>query len=294
MLEVLLILCMIYTLIRFISLKKQIKKIEKQVSDKERINITLNDKDLERLAEVINTTLKVQKQLEIDIMNREEKLKHNICSISHDLRTPLSAIRGYLTLLKDCTEEEREIYLSIIDKKSIELNGLVQVYYELSIYEDCNFTVELEEVDLVQIVTDAVVSNYALIRNLGISIENNLPNKSVNVQGELTICARIVQNLLSNAIKYSVGNITLNIIEQDDIIIFSIKNKVNDLTQEDLDKMFERFYTKDKSRNKSGTGLGLYIVKKLVEKINGKIYLVGINENVLDISLQFKKYLNQE
>ena len=75
MLKVLLVIGIVYTLIRFISLKKQLRKIEKQIYSKERVNITLNDKDVERLAETINTTMQVQKQLRIDIMNREERIK---------------------------------------------------------------------------------------------------------------------------------------------------------------------------------------------------------------------------
>ena len=112
MLKVLLVIGIVYTLIRFISLKKQLRKIEKQIYSKERVNITLNDKDVERLAETINTTMQVQKQLRIDIMNREERLKQNISDIAHDLRTPLASIRGYITLLKNCTEQEKKEYLN--------------------------------------------------------------------------------------------------------------------------------------------------------------------------------------
>lgn len=75
MLEILLIISMGYTLIRFISLKKQLRKIEKQAHNKERVNITLNDKDIEKLAKTINKNMQEQKQVEIDIMNREERLK---------------------------------------------------------------------------------------------------------------------------------------------------------------------------------------------------------------------------
>ena len=91
-LEILLILITGYTLIRFISLKKQLRKIEKQVYFKERINISLNDKDIEKLAETINNNMRENKQIEIDIMKREERLKQNISDIAHDLRTPLSSI----------------------------------------------------------------------------------------------------------------------------------------------------------------------------------------------------------
>lgn len=87
--------------------------------------------------------LQDQKQLEIDIKNREEKLKQSISDISHDLRTPLTAIRGYITLLENCTEEEREIYISILSKKSEELNNLLNNFYELSIFDNFSRPKEL-------------------------------------------------------------------------------------------------------------------------------------------------------
>ena len=124
-LEILLILITGYTLIRFISLKKQLRKIEKQVYFKERINISLNDKDIEKLAETINNNMRENKQIEIDIMKREERLKQNISDIAHDLRTPLSSIMGYITLLDNCTEKEKKEYINIIQRKSEELNLLI-------------------------------------------------------------------------------------------------------------------------------------------------------------------------
>ena len=84
MLNILLIIVIVYVLIRLISLKNQLIKIEQQICNKERVNITLNDKDVERLAETINTYMQLQKQLRIDIMNREERLKQNISDIAHD------------------------------------------------------------------------------------------------------------------------------------------------------------------------------------------------------------------
>ncbi len=132
MLNILLIIVIVYVLIRLISLKNQLIKIEQQICNKERVNITLNDKDVERLAETINTYMQLQKQLRIDIMNREERLKQNISDIAHDLRTPLASIRGYITLLENCTEQEKKEYLNIIERKSEELNLLINNFYEVS------------------------------------------------------------------------------------------------------------------------------------------------------------------
>lgn len=292
MLKVLLVIGIVYTLIRFISLKKQLRKIEKQIYSKERVNITLNDKDVERLAETINTTMQVQKQLRIDIMNREERLKQNISDIAHDLRTPLASIRGYITLLKNCTEQEKKEYLNIIERKSEELNLLINNFYEVSLYDNSSLEIQTTSIDIVQIIMEIVISNYSLIKNNEIEINNRFPEKQIKIYGEEIICKRIIQNLISNSIKYSTGYISIELDEFDNEVIFIIRNSVLDLKKSELEHLFERFYTVDKSRNSSGSGLGLYIVKLLLEKIGGEVKVVSLEGDILSISIMFKPFIS--
>ena len=292
MLKVLLFIGIVYTLIRFISLKKQLRKIEKQVYSKERVNITLNDKDVERLAETINTTMQVQKQLRIDIMNREERLKQNISDIAHDLRTPLASIRGYITLLENCTEQEKKEYLNIIERKSEELNLLINNFYEVSLYDNSSLEIQTTSIDIEQIITEIVISNYALIKNNEIEIENRLPEKQIKIHGEEITCKRIIQNLISNSIKYSTGYISIELDEFDNEVIFIIRNSVLDLKKSELEHLFERFYTVDKSRNSSGSGLGLYIVKLLLEKIGGEVKDISLEGDILSISIRFRPFIS--
>lgn len=292
MLKALLVIGIVYTLIRFISLKKQLRKIEKQVYSKERVNITLNDKDVERLAETINTTMQVQKQLRIDIMNREERLKQNISDIAHDLRTPLASIRGYITLLENCTEQEKKEYLNIIERKSEELNLLINNFYEVSLYDNSSLEIQTTSIDIEQIITEIVISNYALIKNNEIEIENRLPKKQIKIHGEEITCKRIIQNLISNSIKYSTGYISIELDEFDNEVIFIIRNSVLDLKKSELEHLFERFYTVDKSRNSSGSGLGLYIVKLLLEKIGGEVKDISLEGDILSISIRFRPFIS--
>ena len=292
MLKVLLVIGIVYTLIRFISLKKQLRKIEKQIYSKERVNITLNYKDVERLAETINTNMQVQKQLRIDIMNREERLKQNISDIAHDLRTPLASIRGYITLLKNCTEQEKKEYLNIIERKSEELNLLINNFYEVSLYDNSSLEIQTTSIDIVQIIMEIVISNYSLIKNNEIEINNRLPEKQIKIYGEEIICKRIIQNLISNSIKYSTGYISIELDEFDNEVIFIIRNSVLDLKKSELEHLFERFYTVDKSRNSSGSGLGLYIVKLLLEKIGGEVKVVSLEGDILSISIMFKPFIS--
>ncbi|MFR6016891.1 MAG: sensor histidine kinase [Paraclostridium sordellii] len=291
MLEILIIIIMLYTLIRFISLKKQLRKIEKQIYNKERVNITLNDKDIENLAATINNNMQEQKQVEIDIMNREERLKQNISDIAHDLRTPLASIRGYITLLDNCTEQEKKEYINIIERKSEELNLLISNFYEISLFDNSSLKIQTTSIDIVQVIMEIVISNYALIKNNEIEIDNRLPEKQIKIYGEELTCKRIIQNLISNSIKYSNGYISIQLDEFDNEVIFTIKNSVLELKESDLEHLFERFYTVDKSRNRSGSGLGLYIVKLLLKKIGGEVRDISLEEGILSISIMFKAFV---
>lgn len=290
-LEILLILITGYTLIRFISLKKQLRKIEKQVYFKERINISLNDKDIEKLAETINNNMRENKQIEIDIMKREERLKQNISDIAHDLRAPLSSIMGYITLLDNCTEKEKKEYINIIQRKSEELNLLINNFYEVSLLDNSSLKIDITSIDIVQVIMDIVISNYALIKNNKIEINNRVPEKQIKIYGEEITCKRIIQNLVSNSIKYSTGYISIELDELENEVVFTIKNNVSNLKESDIEHLFERFYTVDKSRNRSGSGLGLYIVKLLLNKIGGEVKSIALEDSILSISIMFKPFI---
>lgn len=290
-LEILLILITGYTLIRFISLKKQLRKIEKQVYFKERINISLNDKDIEKLAETINNNMRENKQIEIDIMKREERLKQNISDIAHDLRTPLSSIMGYITLLDNCTEKEKKEYINIIQRKSEELNLLINNFYEVSLLDNSSLKIDITSIDIVQVIMDIVISNYALIKNNKIEINNRVPEKQIKIYGEEITCKRIIQNLVSNSIKYSTGYISIELDELENEVVFTIKNNVSNLKESDIEHLFERCYTVDKSRNRSGSGLGLYIVKLLLNKIGGEVKSIALEDSILSISIMFKPFI---
>lgn len=290
-LEILLILITGYTLIRFISLKKQLRKIEKQVYFKERINISLNYKDIEKLAETINNNMRENKQIEIDIMKREERLKQNISDIAHDLRTPLSSIMGYITLLDNCTEKEKKEYINIIQRKSEELNLLINNFYEVSLLDNSSLKIDITSIDIVQVIMDIVISNYALIKNNKIEINNRVPEKQIKIYGEEITCKRIIQNLVSNSIKYSTGYISIELDELENEVVFTIKNNVSNLKESDIEHLFERFYTVDKSRNRSGSGLGLYIVKLLLNKIGGEVKSIALEDSILSISIMFKPFI---
>lgn len=118
-----------------------------------------------------------------------------------------------------------------------------------------------------------------------------MPEKQIKIYGEELTCKRIIQNLISNSIKYSNGYISIQLDEFDNEVVFTIRNSVLELKESNLDHLFERFYTVDKSRNRSGSGLGLYIVKLLLKKIGGEVRDISLEDGILSISIMFKAFV---
>ena len=145
--------------------------------------------------------MRENKQIEIDIMKREERLKQNISDIAHDLRTPLSSIMGYITLLDNLYRKmKRKKYINIIQRKSEELNLLINNFYEVSLLDNSSLKIDITSIDIVQVIMDIVISNYALIKNNKIEINNRVPEKQIKIYGEEITCKRIIQNLVSNSL----------------------------------------------------------------------------------------------
>lgn len=288
MLTTCLIIILFIVTILYISQTLQIKRITKQLKDSNNIRVSLNNSTIENLALAINTRIKEYRKKEININKREEKLKESISNISHDLRTPLTSIQGYLTLLKDSNKDDEERYLKIIELKSNSLQQLINDFYQLSMLEDNNFVIETYPVDIVSVITENIISNYTLFTEKNIIPIVNLPNDAIFVIGEEMACERIIQNLIANSIKYSSGEILIDLKKLENECVFTIRNTVNHIDKIEVDNMFDRFYIADKSRRSGGTGLGLYIVKTLLGKIEGRIIGSNIDNNAINISIAFK------
>lgn len=264
----------------------QLQEISKGQSNK-MIDITFISATIELLAEAINENINYQEHLKTDIAFKERKLKESISNVSHDLRTPLTSIIGYIFMMKNSKKINQTEALEVIENKAKLLNELIHELYELSLIESDDYTLELEKIDVVSIITDCLVGCFNEFENKNITPDIHLPEKALYVKTNQTAIIRIIMNLLTNAIKYTTNKfyITLNHTDTDSII--TISNDNNNLTQKDISQIFDRFYTADKSRKNGGTGLGLYIVKLLIEKVGGDIKQVTLENEMVTISISF-------
>lgn len=279
-----LILIFVILLLAFslLTLLRQLRSINRQIRENRKIRVSLSNRHIEELAALINQKDAQHKALQIQIMREEEQLKQSVSNISHDLRTPLTSMQGYLTLLQECEEKERQQYIRIIQAKTDYLTGLVQDFYDLSVIENGELDFEMAKVDLNRIVTDCLIEKYHEFGEMEPVI--HMEKAPVWISGNLLICKRIIENLLTNAIRYADRKIEISL---DKSGVFTIKNTTSMLRQEDMKFLFRKFYTADHSRTKGGSGLGLYIVKELLEKTGGRIETAEYTAPTLTIAIRF-------
>lgn len=175
--------------------------------------------------------------------------------------------------------------IEIIKAKTDYLTDLVQEFYDLSVVENEQFDVECEKVDINRIVTDCLIEKYYEFGEIQPIIQTE--KSPVWIYGNNLICKRIIENLIANAIRYSDNYIEVSINQEG---VFMIKNSTQSLDEMDINLLFSKFYTVDKSRTKGGSGLGLYIVKELLKKIDGKIGNIEYNKPILSITLFFRLF----
>lgn len=284
MMYLLLVLLNIILAFSLFSWKRQICEITKQISENKKLRISLSNKQIEKFAGIINERNELEQKTKIKIIQEKEQLKHSIANISHDLRTPLTSIQGYLTLLKDCEDkEEQEHYFSVIQAKTDYLTELLQIFYDLSLIESDDYILGIEKIDVNRIVTDCLIDKYNELKELTPTIK--IENAPVWIIGNAVACKRIIDNLVTNAIRYSDDYIEI-VMDADGI--FTVKNTTSELKNIDVNILFQKFYTVDTSRSNGNTGLGLYIVKELLNKIEGGIKEISYKNNILTISVYFK------
>ena len=239
--------------------------------------------------EVITTFNKMSTELE-----KHDKARSDfIANVSHDLRTPLTSIMGYVRGIMDGTipVEMQNQYLGVVLSEAERMQHMVENNLDLSKYESGSFIPNMSEFDLNEIIRSIVISMEKRIREKNIVIQFKYENAKNIVEADESAIYRVIQNLLDNALKFaSIGSeIEIAIKNKDNLAYCSIKNYGSSISEEEQKFIFDRYYKADQSRStyKRGSGLGLYIVKSIINQHNQHINIVS-DEN----SVQFEFTLN--
>lgn len=217
--------------------------------------------------------------VKIEKERKVEKQKNElITNVSHDLRTPLTSIMGYLSLLRDGKYENNQQhneYIKIAYSKSEQLQNLIEDLFEYTKLTDENFVLDLQEVCINKLLDQLIEELVPQIEERSLTIEKKFSDEDLYAVVDSEQTVRLFDNLLMNAIKYSKdnGEILVSLEKQPNNLKISVANYSEEFTKEELENLFERFYKKDQSRSRveEGSGLGLAIAKNIVELQGGEI-----------------------
>ena len=267
-----------YLLIRIILMKRSVRSMTEELSftrneDYNRqLRVELIDSDINELANEINKNIDYQKNMKLETEKTKRQLEQSISDIAHDLRTPLTVIKGNLQMLEGekLTDKGRE-YLAISARKANTLKGMVDEFFELSVLESDNSIVEFCDVEVISFLSEIIIEYEKLIRDNNLEPEINFPDTSVTIKANREMLSRVFSNLFSNIFKYAEDSFSLNVTKGENVCCIKLSNKINPDAAIDVEHIFDRTYRADKARTEGSAGLGLYIAKLLVEKQRGSI-----------------------
>lgn len=273
------IVCMVFLIVigilsvKLILTHKGIEEIRAGFSEKLEsdtntlISVSTRQKAVSRLANDINTQLRQLQKQRHRFVQGDLELKNAVTNISHDLRTPLTAISGYLDLLDQAEKSETASrYIEIIKERTALLKQLTEELFRYSVISSPDWAAEEEIVDVKAVLEESVAGFYVALQKRSITPEIHMTETKVLRQLNRAALCRIFSNLMSNAIKYSDGDLEIRLTDTGEILF---SNRASDLSQVEARRLFDRFYTVESARK--STGLGLSIAKILVEQMNGSM-----------------------
>ena len=267
LLALLVLLCLGLGL-RLYALERDIRSCARQLrSGRPRVSMAAPNAAAEELLTAINALLDLREQEEGDYRRQERAIRQQIANISHDLRTPLTSILGYLQLLEGegLTAEERREYLALVQGRAKALQSMIVSFYDLSRLEGGEYPLSRERVDLYHMLSELVAEFYNDFEGFDMTVElrEGLPSVTADPAGVL----RVFTNLIRNAMEHGRSRMSILLYQEGDEVVSVFANDAPGLTSEDVEHVFDRFFTADKMRTGQSTGLGLAIVKALVKRM---------------------------
>lgn len=308
------VLCVI-SLVCLVGLKRQLRSLRRQlekrigISIKKPLALEMQDNDLMAMTVALNRIFSQDEEYR-NVQNRNENAyRELITNISHDLRTPLTVLKGYLQLLERCEMDDAgKNYLSVCFWHTEELERRIRQFFEYSYWMNQEEEILLKIVNITNLIADCMTDFIPMFEEKGLTmrLEQDTIYKAF---AEEELFRRVMQNLLKNCLQYSVGEVVVSITQDtadsitrdeggvnivkarasDSRVRICVQNPIAADSKLDPDKIFQRFYVEREERNQS-TGLGLSIVKLLVEKMQGEVFAFREN-NLLRVGFCLKTSL---
>lgn len=284
-----------YFAFQYLSIRYALKQIEKEATDigqdltqNQILHLPIPNLHLKKLLSSFNMILEeIQKERQ-KYETREKEFQRQIENISHDLRTPLTVILGYLKLMKRSEDgqvkgdSELAETIDIIQSKAEVMKELVTQFYDFSRLNAGEYQLSLSKADVCRILKESIMGNYEILQQAHLQVETEIPDYPIWVWGEETELERIFMNLFQNAGRYGDTCLCVYISQTNPNVTISFINDTQMLSEEDVPHLFDRFYMKNNLRNQGGTGLGLTVAKSLAEAMGAELSAHILTKELLD------------
>ena len=297
---IILVLFLIVLYQRFIfkrGIQAEIKRIDHKLEEisetdsDEKIMIFTDDPVLMGLGGQINRLLIERQKIKASFKRKEISSKKMLANISHDIKTPLTVISGYLEILR--LNDPDDEMLKKVEAKTKQVMDLIDQFFTLAKIESGDTDIELCKIDINEVCRENVLEFYDILMQKEFEVDLYIPETPIFVQGDKDALQRILYNLLSNVIRYGIDGKYLGVILRQDknSVYIDVVDKGKGIGQEFISNVFDRAYTMEDSRNKEiqGNGLGLTIAKNLAERLGGDISLSSTPNVQTTFTVRLKK-----
>jgi len=291
---IIIIIILFIAILYLYNYRKQVRSIADQLKfiishDTNKIIFcNMKDKEINKLAREINELINQSKNLKKEYANKDIYLKNTLTSLSHDIRTPLTSLDGYIQLLKVSDDlNKKDYYTDILQDRVNVLNYMIENLFIYSKLQNQTFHLELEKCDLKKILVNTIFQYYEEFEkeNIDLSIEFNEDEDYSIVSNEIALI-RIIQNIIKNILEHARDSAAIAMSKVNNEIILEFKNGFDISDKIDSNRIFDLFYKSDSARSKSSSGIGLAVVDELVRQIKGNIKC-EINGTEFSLILKF-------
>jgi signal transduction histidine kinase len=254
-------------------LKYEVKGLPVRAGFGSRLYLDFREKTLMDLVDELNQMIDAFEEKNRQAKQMEENVKLSIAGLSHDLRTPLTSINGYVQLLHATTDEtKRAHYLKMIEHSVKRLIEMTDNFYDLARIETNQKDITLSSISLANLVEEIFLSFYEQLEEKKIELQFPEQIGDRQIIADQLMLTRVIQNIVQNILRYAKSKAVISYEKKENYVVLSVINDVKPDSKVAVEKVFMRFYTEVTSRtNTEASGLGLYMSKKLVEKMNGKM-----------------------
>ncbi len=271
--------------VKLILLKNEIRKATARLPrlGDRTLSVDSVDKDLSGLISEINNMYEKTLEIRNNASVNEKTLRNSISMVTHDMKTPLTSVIGYLQLSLKSEGEEAKKNIEIALERAVYLNTLVNDFFEVSLIDSEKYSSEPEEFNICELICEEIFALAPSFDKRGIVPQFGNAEENIRINTDKKMLKRIIQNLLSNCIKYSEGKTELSAVKTKDRVTITVTSACRGKV--DTEKLFQKYYREDEARSGEGAGLGMYICKRFADRLGGDIRAEQ-NEGDLIVSLE--------